>query len=220
MSPSWIEIGGVLFKSKTAAAEHARMILRECEEGDLPDQHIRFAFALLKLHPNFAEKEGTGLTWIRVETEPIYKTRCFYAVRRDGTKVDFSYRQGLFPSTSRADVLSAMRWEVNQDVRRWKIDAIRELVGTPCPVTGLPLTMEESDADHVPPDTFIALAEAWAKSHGRTLESVGVAHSDGGQHFQDRNLAGDWRDFHRARMRLQLLHREGHVLETSRRRAG
>lgn len=50
--------------------------------------------ALLNRHDEFAEKSGAGVTGFEVNTPPDdvpqFSRRCFWVIRSDGTKIDFS----------------------------------------------------------------------------------------------------------------------------------
>ena len=58
-------------------------------------------FALLERHDEFEEKAGTGITGFEVNAPPQdvpqFSKRCFWAIRRDGTRIDFSIGHCLKP---------------------------------------------------------------------------------------------------------------------------
>lgn len=57
--------------------------------------------ALLERHDEVEEKAGTGITGFEVNIPPKdvpqFSNRCFWVIRRDGTKIDFSIRHCLKP---------------------------------------------------------------------------------------------------------------------------
>lgn len=57
--------------------------------------------ALLSRHEDFGEKAGTGVTGFEVNVPPAdappFSKRCFWVLRRDGTRIDFSIGHCLEP---------------------------------------------------------------------------------------------------------------------------
>ncbi len=207
---SSISIGGTTYPSKAAAELYARRILNDSPLGDVPDEHLRFVWGLLRLHPAFPRKDGCGTKMLQIRENLPYGTRSFWIVRQDGSETDFSYRECLYPSTHPQKIAAAFRAEVSEQIIRFR-DA--ELAaGRCCAVTGAPIDPDDYEVDHVSPDTFAALLTEFLKSQKIDIADVRVHESDGQTKpmLQDRLLSSRWQDFHRSRARLRLLSREGH----------
>lgn len=60
------------------------------------DEDAAHLTALMKRHDEHEEKVGTGIDYFTVAPAPDYPDqRCFWIVRTDGSKVDFSYQHCL-----------------------------------------------------------------------------------------------------------------------------
>lgn len=102
-----VDVAGEHFPTKAAAIARCQEILYSYpgESGSGAGQpqevtdpaHITFLTELLKRHPEADAKIGPGLQGFKVQVNPegTGNTRCFYAVRTDGSQVDFSFRSCL-----------------------------------------------------------------------------------------------------------------------------
>lgn len=75
------------------ATEYFRKILNSYAVGDrVSDDHAADLRALLERHDEVNEKIGDGVDHFEVDRGPDeYGTQCFWIIRKDGSKVDFSY---------------------------------------------------------------------------------------------------------------------------------
>ncbi len=79
-----------------------KAMLNRYEIGDLvsPQDALDLS-ALLERHDERDEKIGAGIAGFEVNTPPAdappFSTRCFWIIRRDGSKIDFSYPHCLEP---------------------------------------------------------------------------------------------------------------------------
>jgi hypothetical protein len=79
-----------------------KAMLNRYEIGDRvsPEDALDLS-ALLERHDERDEKIGTGIAGFEVNIPPAdappFSTRCFWVVRRDGSKIDFSYPHCLEP---------------------------------------------------------------------------------------------------------------------------
>jgi predicted RNA-binding protein YlqC (UPF0109 family) len=90
-----LTIAGYTFAGRDALWKHCHKIIEELEDGaNLSGGAEFFVFALMSNHPNANEKYGKGLVAIKYGTnEEFPDTKCFIAVRTDGSEVGFSYRK-------------------------------------------------------------------------------------------------------------------------------
>ena len=88
-----------VFKNMTPEQlrSHCNYLLqKKYEEGDTVSlRDFQFLMFVLEKHPKVAEKVGVGVSRILVDKNEVYNSRCFYAIRIDGSKEHFSYLKCL-----------------------------------------------------------------------------------------------------------------------------
>ena len=205
MAKKPLQIGGLFFPTRKAAAEHYQKILweRPRYERLLDPDHSHLCW-LLERHHEYEQKAGVGIDhFIIVNTK--YDAIGFYVIRTDGSRTDFSYitaLDGKMPS-ARREVLEALRWEVEDNILRAKrawFDQHEDAAGTvECALTRERITWKQSHADHAPPFPFRTLADTFLTAHKITLTPDLLAPSADCQVerlLADRALAEEWRAFH------------------------
>lgn len=60
-----------------------------------------FLLRLFQGHPEYSVKSGAGITGIYIGMGEVYKTRCFFINRLDGTYSDISYIRSIDGATSK-----------------------------------------------------------------------------------------------------------------------
>ena len=96
-----VNLGRFTFPSKSAAEKTLR-VLRDKHMGGAPIQDqddIELLRAVVAAHPESAEKIGAGIDYFYVAISPEHPTFCFYLQRCDGTRIDFSWKEALTPTT-------------------------------------------------------------------------------------------------------------------------
>jgi hypothetical protein len=90
-----VNIAGHKFVEPDALWQHCKDLIAKIEEEEaLTGGTLLFVFALLSFHPGRYEKYGPGLVGIKYGVNEEWPdTKCFIAVRSDGTEVGFSYRK-------------------------------------------------------------------------------------------------------------------------------
>ena len=86
-----LELGGKYFQSKKELQEYVQSLLANGHRV-LAKEEASVIQDLLLLHPNANEKIGTGLKYIEVSLSPQKTHNCFFVVREDGSREDFSYK--------------------------------------------------------------------------------------------------------------------------------
>lgn len=202
-------IGEQTFPTKKAATEEVNRILHGCPTGTaLSGGDYTLIRALLDLHPSAAEKIGLGVLGIWVGDSGEYGSRCFHAVRADDSDIDFSKNECLNPSSKRADITAALRWEV-QD----QLDVVRNQTWYPaCELCGkVIITIDEVDVDHA--DTsFATLRDRLVHSCGGWDSARLGVENDGATRLRlvNRRVAQIWQMYHQTNARLRPLHRACH----------
>ena len=163
----------------------ARQILAEIPIGQLLMGADRaFAVGLLEHHPNRIQKVGPGLAEVYISTSPDDipgNHPCFWLIRTDGSRTDFSFRRCLGTKNKsalkRSDVIIAMRHAIRAQIRR---------VESP-----------GHHVDHVIP--FAELAEAFWLASGigwAVIELAPAGDNTAVRQFADPELAMRWAEFH------------------------
>ncbi|MBM7488325.1 hypothetical protein ACVWWI_006124 [Bradyrhizobium sp. USDA 3686] len=87
-----LQIGNLAFPTQQKALLFCKEVLSKyAPEHWVSDSDAAFLIELLKLHPDSGEKVGNGIHHFEV-MRADFNTRCFAVVRRDGSRVDFSYK--------------------------------------------------------------------------------------------------------------------------------
>lgn len=90
-----IDIGHLSFKSKKDALNFLKEILNTYSVGDEVNvEHEKILKMALEKHPSREIKIGAGIEKFVVDFGD-FRTKCFWIVRVDGTKVNFSYKACL-----------------------------------------------------------------------------------------------------------------------------
>ena len=87
-----VNLAGFTFADRDGLWKHCHSLIEGFTEGEpLSGSDAFFAFALLSAHPARNEKFGNGLTAIKYGVNEEYPdTKCFIAVRADGSESGFS----------------------------------------------------------------------------------------------------------------------------------
>lgn len=87
-------LGGIM--SKVEIKERAKEILANTKVGDyLRGDNKDFMMDVIAGHPESSRKIGSGIRHIAVMIDPVYKRKCFYIIRTDGSQTDFSYIKAI-----------------------------------------------------------------------------------------------------------------------------
>lgn len=201
-------LGGKVFCTKSAIKDRCSAILKA---GEIKPADHAFLSDLLQMHPDAKEKIGPGIGYFYVGVNREYGSHGFFLRRRDGSRVDFSYRACLNPPTLVADARKAMRDAVAYQVADFKTRAFSG-GEVRCALSGIPVTPETCEIDHVRP--FCQIRDAFLGAEGLTLEKVVVRPSklmEAMSYLEDEGLSRRWEEYHRAHARLRVLSKEEHL---------
>jgi hypothetical protein len=216
-----------MVETQKSQKEHFRAILhryaigRPLEGDDLAD-----VLALLRRHPEAAQKIGCGIQAIEVQPS-IFGTRCFRIVRSDGTETDFSYLSCIRerPNTPAQDFAEACRFAVEGDLAAAKqLHFLRSADADGfclCEETGQRVSFREAHLDHMPPLTFEVIVSAFLASIPGGLVAGMTTEPRDAQYrpeLVDPDLAQRFRAFHRRLARLRILTSGANLANSSRHR--
>ena len=206
-------VGGENFASKEALATRVKKLLWSYKPGErLSPVDQMFIAELLKRHPGYEQKKGSGIDYIHVRSNPVFKnTQGFWLVRIDGTETDFSYKECITPTkNNKIRVRAACRTAIEQSVLRVKKAFFhgRTEIAV-CPFTGEILTWDNSHVDHAMPKTFQFLLDSFLKETGLDIEAIKVV-GEGIDNaivdiFEDKKLECRWIDYHDKHADLRII---------------
>jgi hypothetical protein len=87
-------VGKAVFESKAKVTERCREMLKRYRNGQtINEQDSEFLSGLLERHPEAREKIGVGVKRFFKDPGPTrFTTDCFWLERKDGSKIDFSFK--------------------------------------------------------------------------------------------------------------------------------
>lgn len=200
------QLGDVEFPRKADAIAYVNEVRKMWPLGTAVTDPL--VHAALELHRDRDEKVGPGIDHITVGINE-YRERCFYVVRVDGTRVDFSYRMCFGPATPWADLTVALRCEVMP-----QIYAFRDSTPLVCALTGVPLEIGNLHVDHVAPRTFAVLAREWVDLQGGVTAVPSHKAGTGVRLLSDMEHSESWQLYHEQHAQLRLLSIEAHRIAT------
>jgi hypothetical protein len=217
-------IADEVFPTKQAIETRVKAILWGYElHAPLSLQDERLILGLLERHRHAAEKIGSGIRAIHVRTNPAYpNTRGFFIERMDGTLMDFSYRECLYPGTPLQEVSQAMRRAIEPQILAIKTRVFGVETLVQCPITSLWCAWEDVHVDHRPPQTFAVLVKEFLLGRSFVPQDIPLREaSDGiGSTMEDLFLEMEWQDYHAERADLWVISITAHVRLTKERLQG
>lgn len=208
-----IMFGSYQFKTKASATEEARRRINVYEAGERlkPDDEHFFNF-LFTLHPQYAEKKGVGIDYIRVERD-FHNHRCLYIHRIDNTETDCSWVQCIRPASQKTVVSMAFRRAVKEIVIGYKSEKLS--VEQTCPISGIILTYGNSHVSYLFP-SFEKLLNDFLFAYDLDIEEVSLTNpkpedTDQRGIIANSLLLKDWRDYHQHNATLELISAEANL---------
>ena len=119
------------WSSRLEAEEECRRILRNPSvvlgQAISGGRELEVMLAILEIHPNANVKRGTGVSFLFIGSNSkadgltVSKDSIgFWIQRTDGTPVEYSYLESIYPSDQRRKVSDALRAAVRADRNRYK----------------------------------------------------------------------------------------------------
>jgi hypothetical protein len=204
-----MELGPYIFKTKKAAYDK----LKEIKEVAIPGIALQgddaaFLWACLKQHPRAAEKRVDEVDAIMVTSERgnTRNCRCFKAVLRDGTVVDWSpYKTidayGRDPKAvklahHRKDVVCAFRSAVLRQTKRVKEAYLRDNPRA---------TRFDVHVDHAGDMSFARLMEEFLVHQNIDYRKIKLVDLGNDMALANPNLACRWRCWHKTYATLEVI---------------
>jgi len=209
-----VDLGARIFPTKKALTEAIREVLYRYPIGTIitdPLDHF-FIFAVLDRHHQAERKIGCGVRSFRVDAM-AYGTRGFAIIRDDGSETDFSFMVCVTPTNKWSDIQQAYRITVEAQVLSFRDSAFSMASAVVCPLTGRSITKDESDVDHIAPNTFLFLLKKFANVIGVKPEDLPIGDSEDGligRRISNPSVEQAWLEFHKANAKLRMISKEAH----------
>lgn len=210
-------LGNKEYKTKKdIEAKCQEIVSRVYENEYLVDNDYDFVYDLFQLHPNCKEKSRDGIAGFIVERDKLYgKGKHFCVVRKDESKIDFSWKKCIAgkQTNKRRLVLDAMRRAIQAQIFEYANDQFRVTSEIICPITYEPVTRDNCHVDHVYPNTFSYLSQKWIDDNNLTYEIIELKNSEDGYGyvFSDAELLKRWQVFHFENAELRILSISGNM---------
>lgn len=199
-----VVLGDRLYTTKKAVTADCRKILSAARAPTkLKGKSQRFVSDVLAHHPQLLDKVGAGLAGIVVAPSQhprnTARLNCFWALRRDGSLIDWSYRKCITPPSKRTEVLDALRTEIRPQIEDFRAQS----AATVCAISGAPLAGSAVHVDHARP--FVLVALDWLSSQGLVVDALAIVKGQWQATLADRALAESWQAYHKAAAKLRLV---------------
>jgi len=201
-------IGGEGFRRLEDVRARAQAVLAKGPHR-LEPRDSEFVRGLLENSPRADKYVGVERLFVERIPQPSPHFG-FVGWSRAGGRVHVAYNECIGKHSPLTRLKAALRIEVADQIAAFRSEAF---AAGPvlCPVSGD--VMPPAEIDHIEPDTFDALVAEFLLARGLDAASVVVVgRSDGAavRRLEDRELASEWKDFHRERAKLRALSPAGH----------
>ena len=179
--------------TKTARKLRCQAILRKGEHRVCDDDHQWLMSHVFPFHPDWSEKQGSGVSNIYVRRHARFSSIGFFIERTDGTEIDISYKVAVDGRGSVwSQLCAAARAEVHPQMAAWRMS-------NPPPCDG----MHQDHRDR----SFDDLFRSWLAHVALEPEEVSINSQRVGfvSLFHERALALSWQRFHQSHATYQWL---------------
>jgi hypothetical protein len=220
------KIGKKEFKTKTTITNYFSFILKNVKENTkLDGQYLTDVLGLLEYHTERDEKIGCGVDYIKVEkhTDLINgfksKTCHFHIYRKDGTDIDFSYKNCVnnigkngYKSKKRDDVLKSLRFVVRPQIDEFRTKAFGKKEYLLCEVLGVNFSKKTCHIDHKPPRSFINIVDNFLEKYKLNIEDIETIPVDNiYDTILDDEIRDNWFEYHKQHAELRAIHKTANL---------
>lgn len=202
----------MLKMNKRELLEKSREILyRNKIDEIINEEDSIFLKYILDGHSNCEQKIGVGIKHFTTGTN-FYKNKCFYLVRTDGTKTDFSFIHCINKKPKHHDLKRACRDAIIPFTKKVRDDYFWNNEVFICPILNIEVGINETHVDHAPPNTFIVIFNEWLKTiQPDKIKLKGFADNQTRVEFADDIEKIKWIDYHNYRANLRLTSAKGNL---------
>ncbi len=188
-------LAGRVFASKQAIIEEVQRIVAG---GTITRDDAALLVDLLHRHPDAERKIGAGIARFYI-TDNEWGRKAIRLSRVDGSDEDFSWRKCIDNPSRKSVLHSALRNEVEGQIKLFKLSAFRSSDIILCPILNIEMRWGSSHVDHVAPDTFDVLATSFLE--GAEPELTGKEK----KRLADREIARRWQLYHACHAKLRVI---------------
>lgn len=205
-----IQIGKLKFETKKDSLAHFKRILNSYDFGDkLNPKDLEDVCELLKIHEKSKEIIGTGIKEVKI-AEVRYHTKCFNLIRDDSSTDIVSYTKcingGFTPLTKFSRTCRDLIYEDLKNVKLEYFKSNSEKGQVKCQETGELCKWEDLNVDHRQPNTFSVIIDRFIEVKHLDINDVEYEEVlDSVYNFKDKNLAKDFREYHKDKANLRLV---------------
>jgi hypothetical protein len=193
----------------------------------LDSQYLTDVLGLLEYHTEKDEKIGCGVAHIKVEkhTDLISgfksKTSHFHIYRKDGTDIDFSYRNCVsnigkngYKSKKRDDVLKSLRFVVRPQIDEFRTKTFDKKEYLICEILGINFSKKTCHIDHKPPKSFANIVENFLQKYELSIEDIETSPVDNiYDTISDENIRSNWFEYHKQYAELRAIHKTANMAQ-------
>jgi hypothetical protein len=213
------------FQTKADFKEFFKTILNKYDlNAAIGDTDLQYVSELLKRHPEYQKKIGSGINEIVIKTDGKWgKTRCFHIQRTDGTQTDFSYINCIDNEISREPMrmfrLSARNAVEEQIIAHLSSYISRNKDNTDnvlCQKSRTKIHKKNATVDHIPPMTFDKIVTdflQFKKLDPSQIEYVGFGDNEYHKEFKDNNIKTEFENYHRHVAKLRVISRHENLTQ-------
>jgi hypothetical protein len=209
-------IQGKYFPSKAALRRELQRLLYLYDDTTLySPEDMTFLLGVFEMHPRWEEKCGGGIVEVFADDPPERPGRCFWLRRPNGVVLDISFTHCLNPKGyARKSAMFAMREAVRPQVIAYREATL--VYPFTCPILGISVEGMDIHVDHVPPTTFLKLAEAWVRSKGYTaVADIPVTRPSPTSGPRMVEHQAEWEAYHAERATFRLISKKANLMQES-----
>lgn len=217
MASKPLKLGSLNFKTKSAATIYLKKLLNSVALDDGESMCVDIACSsilldLLAMHPRLHEKIPDfphSVAGFSIRRFAGGNQFCY--ILRGGHPEPFSYKKCLMPKQSyhKHCVVDAFRTLVRDDCDKYKRDRLQGAEFGVCEISGLTFPSDELVVDHWNP--FSSILADFMRERKLGWNDVCISYvdsNDKGINFIVGDIAKQFRDWHKAKARLCLIHRD------------
>ncbi len=213
------------FQTKAELKDFTKAILNKYELNiTIAMADFTFISELLKRHPEYELKIGSGIRAIIIRTDGNWKkTRCFHIQRTDGTETDFSYINCIDNDTSKEPMrmfkLSA-RSAIEEQIVSYLSSYISRTKDNNdfvvCQKSQTKIHKGQATVDHIPPITFDKIVTDFLRIKSidpSQIDYMGFGDNEYNKEFKEENLRTEFADYHRQVAKLRVISKQENLTQ-------
>lgn len=197
-------IGNQSFKTQREIKQYIKEIFEKNGLGKVNQITHNFLSELIKRHPDFESKIGSGIDYFLISQNPVSRQKSYHLSfrRTDGSMDDISYNICITGKevSNKVQTLNSMRNSIHSHIKQFKINAEQKC--NKCGIIGV-----NFDCDHYGTE-FKEISESFIKKYDvcSSFKSDGFFTC-----FDDDEYKDKWINYHNEKAKLQLLCVKCHI---------